>query len=172
MRVLVLGGGGREHALSWKIAQSPLVEKIYVAPGNAGTAKVGENVPLDVKDHAQVVQFCRENNVSLVVVGPDDLLAEGIVDFLEQEKILVFGPTKAAAEIEWSKAYAKQLMQEEGIPTARHRVFKSSDDALAYLETQSPPYVLKADGLALGKGVVIARTKEEAKEAIRAMMDA
>jgi phosphoribosylamine--glycine ligase len=172
MNVLVLGSGGREHALSWKIAQSPLVEKVYTAPGNAGTEQVGENVALDTKNHAGVAAFCRDNGIGLVVVGPDDLLAEGIADSLEKEHIPVFGPTKAAAEIEWSKAYAKQVMQEEGIPTARHRVFESSEGALAYLKTQKPPYVLKADGLALGKGVVIAQTKEEAEEAIRSMMDA
>lgn len=171
MNVLVLGSGGREHALSWKIAQSPLVEQVYIAPGNAGTEEVGENVLLDTKNHAAVAAFCREHVIGLVVVGPDDLLADGIVDFLEQENIPIFGPSKAASEIEWSKAYAKQVMQEEGIPTARHRVFESSEGALAYLETQKPPYVLKADGLALGKGVVIAQTKEEAEEAIRSMMD-
>lgn len=171
MNVLVLGSGGREHALSWKIALSPLVEQVYIAPGNAGTEEVGENVLLDTKNHAAVAAFCREHAIGLVVVGPDDLLADGIVDFLEQENIPVFGPSKAASEIEWSKAYAKQVMQEEGIPTARHRVFESSEGALAYLETQKPPYVLKADGLALGKGVVIAQTKEEAEEAIRSMMD-
>ncbi len=171
MNVLVLGSGGREHALSWKIAQSPQVEKVYIAPGNAGTAEVGENVVLDSKNHAAVAAFCHEHAIEFVVVGPDDLLADGIVDFLEKEHILVFGPTKAASEIEWSKAYAKQVMQEEGIPTARHRVFASSEGALAYLKTQQPPYVLKADGLALGKGVIIAQTKEEAEEAIRSMMD-
>ena len=172
MRVLILGSGGREHALAWKIAQSPLVEKICIAPGNAGTAGVGEHVALDTKNNSVVSAFCREQSIGLVVVGPDDLLADGVVDFLEQENIPVFGPTKAASEIEWSKAYAKQVMQEEGIPTARHRVFETSEGALAYLQTQKPPYVLKADGLALGKGVVIAKTKEEAVDGIHSMMDA
>lgn len=172
MKILVLGGGGREHALTWKIAQSPLVEKVCIAPGNAGTAEVGENVILDVKDHGAVVGFCREHAIDLVVVvGPDDLLADGMVDSLTAENIAVFGPSRAAAEIEWSKAYAKELMQSEGIPTARHRVFESSEGAIAYLDALTPPYVLKADGLALGKGVVIAQTKEEAVETIRAMMD-
>lgn len=171
MNVLVLGGGGREHALSWKIAKSPLIEKVFISPGNAGTAEVGENVLMDTKDHAVVVDFCRAHSIGLVVVGPDDLLAEGIVDSLQKEDIPVFGPTKASAEIEWSKAYAKQLMQEEGIPTALHRVFETAEGALGYVQKQKPPYVLKADGLALGKGVVIAKTKEEAEEAIHAMME-
>ncbi|HRH24474.1 MAG TPA: phosphoribosylamine--glycine ligase [Candidatus Paceibacterota bacterium] len=170
MNILVLGSGGREHALSWKIAQSPLVQKLYIAPGNAGTAQVGENVALTITDTSAVAAFCKEQNIGLVVVGPDDLLAVGIVDALETEGITVFGPSKAAAQIEWSKAYAKQVMQEEGIPTARHRVFESAEGALAYAEKQPLPLVIKADGLALGKGVVIATTHEEAAAAINDFM--
>lgn len=170
MNVLVLGSGGREHALSWKIAQSPLVEKVFIAPGNAGTAEVGENVPLDPKDHAKVAAFSKENGVGLVVVGPDDLLAAGIVDALEAAGVAVFGPTRAAAEIEWSKSYAKKLMEEEGIPTARHRVFDTKEEAVEYARDHALPLVVKADGLALGKGVVIASTFPEAQEAIEDMM--
>ena len=170
MNILVLGSGGREHALSWKIAQSPLVQKLYIAPGNAGTAQVGENVALTITDTSAVTAFCKEQNIGLIVVGPDDLLAVGIVDALEAEGITVFGPSKAAAQIEWSKAYAKQVMQEEGIPTARHRVFESAEGALAYAEKQPLPLVIKADGLALGKGVVIATTHEEAAAAINDFM--
>ncbi len=170
MNVLVLGGGGREHALAWKIKQSPLVETVYIAPGNAGTAAIGENVALDLGNHAAIAAFAMEHAIELIVVGPDDLLAAGIVDDLEAHGLTVFGPSKAAAEIEWSKAYAKHVMEEEGIPTARHRVFDSVDGALEYARKQSLPLVIKADGLALGKGVVIAETIEEAERAITELM--
>ncbi len=170
MRILILGSGGREHALAWKIAQSPLVEKIFTAPGNPGTAALGENVALAVSDHTAVAAFCKEKNIGLVVVGPDDLLAEGLVDALSGEGIAVFGPSKAAAEIEWSKAYAKHVMQEDGIPTARHRVFNTADLAKEYAQKQDLPLVIKADGLALGKGVVIAKTHEEAERTIEEFM--
>lgn len=170
MNVLILGGGGREHALAWKIAQSPLVTKVFIAPGNAGTAEIGENVALNLTDHAAIAAFSKKEAIGLVVVGPDDLLAAGIVDSLDAEGITVFGPTKDAAEIEWSKSYAKKLMEEEGIPTARHRVFQSADGALEYVRKQELPLVIKADGLALGKGVVIAETLAEAEQAIREIM--
>lgn len=170
MNVLVLGGGGREHALAWKIAQSPLVEKVFIAPGNAGSAQIGENVALDVGNHAKVASFAKDNGVGLVVVGPDDLLAAGIVDSLESAGVPVFGPSKAASEIEWSKSYAKKLMEEEGIPTAKHRVFDTKEGALEYVRSGTLPLVLKADGLALGKGVVIAETYEEAERTVEEFM--
>ncbi|MBI3572275.1 phosphoribosylamine--glycine ligase [Candidatus Kaiserbacteria bacterium] len=170
MDVLILGSGGREHALGWKVAQSPLVKKLYFAPGNAGTSALGENVKVDVADHPALAAFCRERGISLVVVGPDDLLAAGIVDTLTVAGILVFGPTKAAAEIEWSKAFAKRLMQEEGIPTAASETFSDFRKALVYMKKHLLPLVIKADGLALGKGVIIARTQAEAEQALRDLM--
>ncbi len=166
MHILVLGGGGREHALSWKIRQSPLVEQVYIAPGNAGTAKIGENVSL-VLSHANVIEFCKKHNIGLVVVGPDDLLAAGIVDALRSADIVVFGPSQAAAEIEWSKAYAKEVMQEAGIPTAKSETFRDFESALAYVNQEGAPIVVKASGLALGKGVTVAMNLEEAEEALR-----
>jgi phosphoribosylamine--glycine ligase len=145
-------------------------QKVFISPGNGGTAEVGENVLLDLNNHPALASFCRERSIGLVVVGPDDLLASGIVDSLQAENIPVFGPTKAAAEIEWSKAYAKQVMQEDGIPTARHRIFESAEGALAYAKTQPLPLVIKADGLALGKGVIIATTPEEVTNALDDLM--
>lgn len=168
MNILVLGGGGREHALAWKIAQSPLAEQLFIAPGNAGTAEVGENVVLP--DTPAVIAFCKEKKIGLVVVGPDDLLATGIVDALDAEGITAFGPSKAAAEIEWSKAYAKQVMQEDGIPTARHRIFDTAEAAREYAKKQTLPIVIKADGLALGKGVVVAESHQEAQRTIEDFM--
>ncbi len=170
MNILVLGSGGREHALAWKIAQSPLTEKLYIAPGNPGTAAIGQNVILDAADHAAVVPFCSDKNIGLVVVGSDEPLAAGIIDALTGAGVTAFGPTKAAAELEWSKSYAKQVMQEDGIPTARYQVFDTAEDAKEYAKAQPLPLVIKADGLALGKGVVIAQTHEEAQEAIEEMM--
>lgn len=167
MNVLVLGGGGREHALAWKISQSPLVQKVFIAPGNAGTLEMGENIVLDTHNHEAVAALCRERNIELVVVGPDDLLASGIVDSLRKENILVFGPTKAAAEIEWSKSYAKELMREEEIPTARSEIFTEFEPALRYVKARGAPIVIKADGLALGKGVTVAATLSEAEQALR-----
>jgi len=167
MNILILGSGGREHALAWKIKQSPLVEKLYIAPGNAGTAQIGENVALSIEDQQSIVSFCREHSIDLVVVGPDDYLAAGIVDTLSGVGILAFGPTRAAAEIEWSKAYAKTLMKEAGVPTAASETFADFDTAVAYVKTQPLPIVVKASGLALGKGVTIATTHEEAEAALR-----
>lgn len=167
MSILILGSGGREHALAWKIAQSPIVENVYIAPGNAGSAQVGENVLLNLTNHQEVIDFCREAEISLVVIGPDDLLAAGMADSLRGAGILTFGASKDAAEIEWSKAYAKALMQEAGIPTAKSQTFMDYDSARAYVDTQQLPLVVKASGLALGKGVTIAQTKEEAEQALR-----
>jgi phosphoribosylamine--glycine ligase len=170
MDILIIGGGGREHALAWKIRQSPLCEKLYIAPGNAGTAEEGENVTLDVKDNEAVVRFAKERHVGLVVVAQDDYLAQGMVDALLDADIKAFGPTKAAARLEWSKAFAKEFMVRHGIPTAASKTFSSLEEALGYIETHPVPIVVKADGLALGKGVVIAATKEEAAETLREFM--
>ncbi|MBY0110771.1 phosphoribosylamine--glycine ligase [Patescibacteria group bacterium] len=167
MNILVLGSGGREHALAWKIAQSPLVEKVYIASGNGGSSEVGENLPIDPNDHTAVIAAVKERDIELVVVGPDDLLAGGIVDALHAENILAFGPTKAAAEVEWSKAYAKGIMKEAGIPTAASETFTDFDSAVAYVKEQTLPIVVKASGLALGKGVTIAYTHQEAEDALK-----
>ena len=167
MNVLLLGSGAREHALAWKLAQSPLLETLYCAPGNPGTARVGKNVALDVLSHESVIAFAKEHEIGLVVVGPDDLLAAGIVDALTHAGIPTFGPTQAAAEIEWSKAYAKEVMEAAYIPTAKSETFADEASALAYLEAQGVPIVVKASGLALGKGVTVAQSKEEAQEAVR-----
>lgn len=169
MNVLVVGGGGREHALTWKLAQSPKVTALYIAPGNPGTAALGTNVP--AKTNEEILAWLAEHPVDLVVIGPDQFLADGLSDAVRALKIPVFGPSKAAAEIEWSKAYAKQLMSEEGIPTARARTFSTADGARDYVRTQTLPIVIKADGLAAGKGVIIAATHEEADAAISSMMD-
>jgi phosphoribosylamine---glycine ligase len=168
MKVLIVGGGGREHALAWKIKQSTLVEKIFIAPGNAGTASCGENI--DARTTEEIIKWLNQNEVDLVVVGPDSHLAEGLTDSVKEMGIVVFGPTKAAAEIEWSKSYAKKFMLEENIPTAKYRVFDKEEDALEYLRKQSYPLVVKADGLATGKGVVIAKTFKEAETAIEDTM--
>ena len=168
MKVLIVGSGGREHALTWKLKQSPKVEKIFIAPGNAGTALIGENVHVRTSD--EILSWLRQNPIDFVVIGPDSFLAEGLTDSIQELKIPVFGPTKAAAEIEWSKSYAKQFMREEGIPTAKYETFDVAEDALAYVAEQSYPLVIKAGGLAAGKGVVIARHQSEAEAAIRDMM--
>jgi len=152
------------------LKQSPLVEKIFFAPGNAGTAEVGENVVIDLSSHPEIIKFCSDHTVGFVVPGPDSLYAAGIVDALTAAGILVFGPTRAAAEIEWSKAYAKEIMQSAGVPTAASQTFRDVNKAEEYLATQSFPVVIKADGLAFGKGVVIAESLEEAQTALRAML--
>lgn len=170
MDILLIGGGGREHALAWKLTQSPHCGKLYIAPGNAGTAALGENVSLDARDNAAVVRFAKEKKVELVVVAPDDYLAQGMVDALSDAGVKAFGATRAAAKLEWSKAFAKDFMARHGIPTARSETFTELDRALLYIESQPLPLVIKADGLALGKGVVIAETLAEAKEALRSFM--
>ncbi|MBI4086027.1 MAG: phosphoribosylamine--glycine ligase [Candidatus Liptonbacteria bacterium] len=169
--VLIIGGGGREHALAWKLAQSPRVKKIYVAPGNGGVREIAENIPIISTDIKALVEFAREKKIGLAVVGPDDALALGIVDEFKNAGIPVFGPTKAAAEIEASKAFAKSFMKTHAIPTAGFEVFKEYEKAKEYLErSEKFPLVVKASGLALGKGVVIAKTKEEADAALRSIM--
>jgi phosphoribosylamine--glycine ligase len=171
MNVLLLGSGGREHALAWKIAASPLVEKLWCAPGNAGIAREAECVALDVADHAAVIDFCRTNAVDFVVVGPETPLAAGIVDDLAAVGIKAFGPSKLAAQLEGSKGFTKALCTEFGIPTGAYGRFTNAADALAYVRKQGAPIVVKADGLAAGKGVVVAMSLREAEDAIAMMFE-
>ncbi len=166
MNVLLIGGGGREHALAWKLKQSPLLEALYCAPGNAGIAEIADCVALDVADHAAVISFCKEQDIALVVIGPEAPLVAGLADDLEAAGVKVFGPSRAAAQLEGSKGFTKDLCAEYGIPTAAYRRFTDAGAAKAYVATQSLPIVVKADGLAAGKGVVIALTREEANAAI------
>lgn len=176
MKILLLGSGGREHALAWKIAQSSLTEKLYIAPGNAGTASVGENVALKADDFDAVAAFVLANGIDMVVVGPEDPLVKGIVDYFKSDSRLagipVIGPTKAAAQLEGSKDFAKQFMMRHGIPTAAYRTFTSEtlEEGLKFLETLKAPYVLKADGLCAGKGVLILPTLDEARRELKEML--
>jgi phosphoribosylamine---glycine ligase len=169
MRILLLGSGGREHALAWKIAASPLVTKLWCAPGNAGIAREAECVPLDITDHGAVTAFCKTNAVDFVVVGPDAPIAAGIVDDLNAAGFKAFGPTRAAGRLESSKSFTKALCRAEGIPTARYEHFTDAESAKAYIRGQGAPIVVKADGLAAGKGVVVAMTVEEALAAVDMM---
>ena len=168
MNVLLIGGGGREHALAWKLAQSPLLGTLYCAPGNAGIADVAQSVALDVGDHAGVAAFCKGKEISLVVVGPEAPLVAGLADDLEAQGISVFGPSKAASALEGSKGFTKDLCAEFGIPTAAYGRFTEASAAKAYLDGKALPIVIKADGLAAGKGVIIAQTRAEAETAIDA----
>ncbi|MGM4893683.1 phosphoribosylamine--glycine ligase [Tardiphaga sp. 839_C3_N1_4] len=170
MNILLLGSGGREHALAWKLAASPLLTKLWCAPGNAGIAKEAECIALDVTDHAAVIAFCRTNKVDFVVVGPEAPLAEGIVDDLAAAGIRSFGPSKAAARLEGSKGFTKDLCKANNIPTAAYERFSDADAAKAYIRAQGAPIVIKADGLAAGKGVVVAMTLKEAEDAIDMML--
>ncbi|MBI1204484.1 MAG: phosphoribosylamine--glycine ligase [Rhodopseudomonas sp.] len=169
MNILILGSGGREHALAWKIAASPLTTKLYCAPGNAGIAQEAECVALDIADHAAVVAFCQQNRIDLVVVGPEVPLCAGIVDDLDKAGIKAFGPSKWAARLEGSKGFTKDLCKANNIPTAAYERFKHAADAKAYVRRQGAPIVVKADGLAAGKGVVVAATVAEAEAAIDMM---
>ena len=171
MNVLLIGGGGREHAVAWKLKQSPLLDRLYCAPGNAGTAAVAECVALEAADHDAVIRFCKEKDIALVVIGPEVPLVAGLADDLEARGIKVFGPSRAAAELEGSKGFTKDLCAEYGIPTASYRRFADAAAAKAYLAAQTLPIVIKADGLAAGKGVTIATTREEAREAIDACFE-
>src|SRR5262249_48031963 len=162
MNILLLGSGGREHALAWKIAASPLVEKLYCAPGNAGIAQEAEIVALDVRDHRAVVAFCRANGIDLVVVGPEGPLVAGLVDDLTEAGIKAFGPSAAAARLEGSKGFTKDLCRKYDIPTAAYARFTAAAPAKDYVRQQGAPIVVKADGLAAGKGVVVAASVEEA----------
>ena len=166
--MLLIGGGGREHALAWKLKQSPLLGTLYCAPGNAGIAEVAEIVPLDVSGHGAVVRFCQDKKIGLVVIGPEAPLVAGLADDLEAQGIKVFGPSRAAARLEGSKGFTKDLCARAGIPTAAYARFKDAAAAKAYAAKQVLPIVVKADGLAAGKGVTIAETKEEAEAAIDA----
>jgi phosphoribosylamine--glycine ligase len=171
MHILLLGSGGREHALAWKIAASPLVTKLWCAPGNAGIAREAECVALDIADHAAVIDFCRTNAIDLVVVGPETPLAAGIVDDLADAGIKAFGPSKQAARLEGSKGFTKALCTEFGIPTGAYGRFTNAGDALAYIRAKGAPIVVKADGLAAGKGVVVATSLREAEAAVAMMFD-
>ncbi|WP_371423698.1 phosphoribosylamine--glycine ligase [Tardiphaga sp.] len=170
MNILLLGSGGREHALAWKLAASPLLTKLWCAPGNAGIAREAECVALDVADHAAVIAFCQTNKVDFVVVGPEAPLAAGIVDDLAAVGIKAFGPGKAAARLEGSKGFTKDLCKANNIPTAAYERFSDADAAKAYIRAQGAPIVIKADGLAAGKGVVVAMTLKEAEDAIDMML--
>src|SRR6266581_1599178 len=171
MKILVIGSGGREHALAWKLRQSPHAERIFCAPGNAGTAETGDNVAIHANDLRALVRFAKENRVGLTVVGPDDPLAAGIVDLFAAEKLRAFGPTKSAARIEASKIFAKELMRSQKVPTAEANTFSDSNEAVRYCERAKFPVVIKADGLALGKGVTIASDPTTARSTIDEMMN-
>lgn len=170
MKILIVGSGGREHAIAWKVAQSPRVDKIYCAPGNAGIAEIAECVPIGAMEFDKLVAFAKEKAIDLTVIGMDDPLVGGVVDAFEAAGLRVFGPRKNAAILEGSKAFSKDLMKKYHIPTAAYETFSSAEDALAYLETAPMPTVLKADGLALGKGVLICNTLEEAKAGVKTLM--
>lgn len=170
MQVLVIGGGGREHALAWKAAQSASVEKVYCVPGNPGIAQIAECVPMDISDNDALAAFAAENKIDLTIVGPEVPLANGIVDVFRAKGLAIFGPSRAAAQIEGSKSFAKDLMKKYGIPTAAFEVFTEAEAAKAYIVEQGAPIVIKADGLAAGKGVVVAMTLDEALEAVDMMM--
>ncbi|HTR18650.1 MAG TPA: phosphoribosylamine--glycine ligase [Candidatus Paceibacterota bacterium] len=170
MHVLLIGSGGREHALAWKLKQSPRIGKLYIAPGNGGTERLGENVPIVATDIEKLAAFASEKKIALTIVGPDDPLALGVVDLFRARKLRIFGPTKAAARIESSKSFAKKLMQDAKIPTAQFKAFDSHTTALAYVHAHGVPVVIKASGLSLGKGVYICKTMEEAESSLKAVM--
>lgn len=170
VNVLIIGSGGREHALAWKLAQSPRIGNLYVAPGNGGTCQVAKNIPIDTNDIDGLIKFARKSKIGLTVVGPDDPLALGVVDAFRSQKLRIFGPTRAAAEIESSKAFAKNLMSEANIPTATFKVFSEYDKALSYVRRHGAPIVVKASGLALGKGVYVCKTLAQAEAALVEIM--
>jgi phosphoribosylamine--glycine ligase len=170
MNILLIGAGGREHALAWSLSASPLCDRLFIAPGNAGTARCGTNIELDVSDHRAMMAFCRAQAIDLVVVGPEGPLVAGIVDDLTAAGLKAFGPTRAAAQLEGSKAFAKDLCAESGVPTAAYRRFADADAARAYIREQGAPIVVKADGLAAGKGVIVAASLPEAETAIETML--
>ncbi len=170
MDVLLIGSGGREHALAWKLKQSKGLGKLFIAPGNAGTRELGENVPISATEISQLAQFAESQAIGLTIVGPDDPLALGVVDEFRKRGLRIFGPTKAAAQIESSKAFAKELMKEAGIPTAEYGTFTDFNSALGYVRQKGAPIVVKASGLALGKGVSVCKTLEEAEAALEDIM--
>ncbi|KAA6310730.1 Phosphoribosylamine--glycine ligase, partial [termite gut metagenome] len=177
MKLLLLGSGGREHALAWKIAQSPKIKKLYIAPGNAGTSLVGENITIKATDFAGLKVFVLEKEIDMIVVGSEDPLVKGIYDFFNEDNdlrhVAVIGPSKEGAKLEGSKEFAKGFMQRHNIPTARYKSITAAtlNEGLAFLQTLSAPYVLKADGLCAGKGVLILPTLEEAQKELKAMLD-
>ena len=170
MKILVVGSGGREHAMAWRLAQSPRVQKVYVAPGNGGTAAENGVENLAVTEIPKLIDFCRKETIQLTVVGPEAPLAAGIVDEFQAAGLRIFGPTRAAAQLESSKDFAKRFMVRHGLPTARHATFTSAAEAKAYVDREGAPIVIKADGLAAGKGVVVATTRDEAHRAVDAML--
>ncbi|MDE5781024.1 MAG: phosphoribosylamine--glycine ligase [Lachnospiraceae bacterium] len=170
MKILLVGGGGREHALAWKIRQSKRVEKLYCAPGNAGISELAECADIGVMEFDRLVEFAKEKQIDMTIIAPDDPLAAGAVDAFEAAGLKAFGPKKNAAILEGSKAFSKDLMKKYGIPTAAYETFDTPESALSYLQNAKFPIVLKADGLALGKGVLICNTKEEAKDGVKTLM--
>ena len=170
MKILVIGGGGREHAIVWKLAQSKYKPHLFCAPGNAGIASLAECVSIKATDIEGIVDFCKNKSIDLVFVAPDDPLAMGLVDTLDKNGIRAFGPTAKAAEIEASKVFSKDLMTRYGIPTAKYKVFSEQREAFIYIDSLTPPIVVKADGLALGKGVIIAESLAEAKISVEKML--
>ena len=170
MRVLVLGSGGREHALVWKLTQSPKVRKVFVAPGNDGMSPMAEALPLSADKTVELADFAASSGIDLTVVGPEGPLVHGVVDYFKQRRLPIFGPSKAAARLEGSKAFAKQMMEKWGVPTAKSKTFTELKEALSYVESCPIPVVVKADGLAAGKGVVVAQTKDEAVQAVNSML--
>ncbi len=177
MRILLLGSGGREHAMAWKISQSPLCSDLYIAPGNAGTSRCGSNAKLDILDFDEVSAFVKSKNIDMLVVGPEAPLVKGIADHFKNDAglrhVYVMGPEAAGARLEGSKTFAKTFMEKHGIPTAAYRSFNAEQitEAIDFIENRKPPYVLKADGLAAGKGVVITKSKEEAKAVLQSMLE-
>jgi phosphoribosylamine---glycine ligase len=170
MNILVIGSGGREHALAWKIAQSERVGKVFVAPGNAGTALEKDLINVDISAIDELIEFAKAENIAITVVGPEAPLSQGVVDAFREAGLKIFGPTRAAAQLEWSKDFAKAFMQRHGIPTAAYQTFANADEAHAYIKAQGAPIVIKADGLAAGKGVVVAMTLDEAHAAVDSML--
>ncbi len=170
MKILVIGSGGREHTIAWKLFQSPIVEKIFIAPGNAGTALVGENIDIEVDEFEKLAEFAEKEKIGLTIIGPEDPLVKGIVNFFEEKNLNVFGPSKKAAIMEGSKTFTRDLLKKYNIPSAEYAAFENADKAKAYLKEKGAPIVIKADGLAAGKGVVVAETIEEAEKAIDEMI--
>jgi phosphoribosylamine---glycine ligase len=170
MKVLVVGGGGREHAIVWKLSQSPKIKKLYCAPGNPGIAQLAECVSIGVSEIEKLADFAIKEQIDLTFVGPEEPLSKGIVNYFKEQGLAVYGPSKEAARIEGSKAFAKELMIKYEIPTAKYAVFTNYEEALAYVRIEGAPIVIKADGLAAGKGVVVAKSLEEAEDALRSMM--
>jgi phosphoribosylamine---glycine ligase len=170
MKILLIGSGGREHTLAWKIVQSPLVKKLYVAPGNAGTAQIATNVDIKATNKEALLEFALQHKIDLTVVGPEQPLADGIVDIFQSQGLKIYGPNKQASQIEASKTFAKNLMRKYNIPTADYRAFSNYCEAKKYLLNQEFPIVIKADGLAAGKGVIIAKTLSEALTSLKEIM--